>query len=306
MPKRWVIQIFTKIGKFESRLIKFHFNLNLIKMDVILNGQMMTCPFPLDLGVVLLELHVLKQRKTLQQLFENLVGLSEIKKTDTTTEINLLPEITALHEDMISHEFTSHPPEVTSLHEEKIIPPPESTSQPHEVTSISIPDVTSLHEEKIIPPESTSQPSEISSIPEIIPPKFTTAPSGITSIAEEKITPHEHFTSSEVIPCQITTPKRLHLHLLPKTQQPILPTEKEIVPSVPSVPSVPVVDPKRYLKTTLIKVNGKEYLIDDHGLLFENDENTNIVGYRSENNVYQWFRPGFGKIQIEMSRVIHS
>jgi hypothetical protein len=50
-----------------------------------------------------------------------------------------------------------------------------------------------------------------------------------------------------------------------------------------------LVDLNQYLMTKVIVIDGLEYLIDDHQLIFEKNELTTIVGQQISENQFEWF-----------------
>lgn len=49
-----------------------------------------------------------------------------------------------------------------------------------------------------------------------------------------------------------------------------------------------IVDPSKYIKTELIKIDDKEFLIDQNNLLFDNSENHTLVGIKLGKDQYKW------------------
>lgn len=49
------------------------------------------------------------------------------------------------------------------------------------------------------------------------------------------------------------------------------------------------VDYRHYIKTSIINIGGTEYLIDDHGVIYENNNDNTIVARKLNENEYQWF-----------------
>lgn len=49
------------------------------------------------------------------------------------------------------------------------------------------------------------------------------------------------------------------------------------------------IDLSTYIKTEMIKINGTIYLIDEHGVLFENNDTNMIVGRKLPDQSIEWF-----------------
>jgi hypothetical protein len=49
------------------------------------------------------------------------------------------------------------------------------------------------------------------------------------------------------------------------------------------------IDLDQYVKTEPIAIDGKDYLIDERGVVFTSDSSNSIVALRVDNNQYQWF-----------------
>ncbi len=49
------------------------------------------------------------------------------------------------------------------------------------------------------------------------------------------------------------------------------------------------IDLDQYVKTEPITIEGKDYLIDERGVVFTSDSSNNIVALRVDSNQYQWF-----------------
>ena len=49
------------------------------------------------------------------------------------------------------------------------------------------------------------------------------------------------------------------------------------------------IDLSQYIQTKVIIVKNSEYLIDNNGILFENDSNNKIVGRHLQEGEFEWF-----------------
>lgn len=49
------------------------------------------------------------------------------------------------------------------------------------------------------------------------------------------------------------------------------------------------IDMSQYIKTQPIQINGQEYLIDEYGVVYENDRANTIVAHQDANGQYEWF-----------------
>ena len=49
------------------------------------------------------------------------------------------------------------------------------------------------------------------------------------------------------------------------------------------------IDLSLYIKTTITNINGKELLIDENNVIYENDRTNTIIGILKGDNDYQWF-----------------
>jgi hypothetical protein len=49
------------------------------------------------------------------------------------------------------------------------------------------------------------------------------------------------------------------------------------------------IDLKKYIKTTLININDSDYLIDENGIIYENNDANTIVGHKITEDQIDWF-----------------
>ena len=267
-------------------------------MDSILSGEkLIYLPFPLKLGLILLKLHATKQRTSLQQLVEELVVIDN---------------------DSGTNECDSGSGSGCGCSDGNISKSESGCGCGGDGGEIGSGSGYGGSNE-IYSGSSSSNNSRPPKIEE--QKKFEDANQHPTSL---EVPIPKSFSSSEVIPCQLQElPQKIIIPLHPKPHIKLAPSlssqqQSLLLPPLPPLPPPPPppppppspppplpppplplhpsIDLTHYLKTSLIKINGKDYLIDDQGLLFENDETTFIVGRHLEDNRYQWFRTGTGRI----------
>jgi hypothetical protein len=56
-----------------------------------------------------------------------------------------------------------------------------------------------------------------------------------------------------------------------------------------SVVDLDQIDLSQYVKTQLVTINNRGYLLDENGVIFENDSANTIIGLQTATDQYQWF-----------------